>query len=60
MSDNDFPGSLEKWFLSLKETLETAYIKHEEPWKNSPAGFWHNRVLSLYSQLVASCELLKT
>ena len=28
-------GELARWFSSIKETLETAYIQHDEPWKQS-------------------------
>ena len=26
---------LNKWFHALKEELETAYLQHDEPWKQS-------------------------
>lgn len=35
---------MEEWFLSVKKTLEDAYLKHEEPWRQSgmsgPADRW--------------------
>ena len=29
------PGQLEKWFLSVRDTLESAYLKCEHPWQQS-------------------------
>jgi SAM-dependent methyltransferase len=54
LSNNDFPESLEEWFLSLKETLETAYLKHEEPWKQSGFSGPDDRWVSL-RKTVADC-----
>ncbi len=35
MSGDDLKRSTQEWFSSLKETLETTYLKHEEPWRQS-------------------------
>jgi len=38
------PEELSSWFDNLKETLENAYLSHEEPWRQSgmsgPEGRW--------------------
>jgi SAM-dependent methyltransferase len=46
--------STEHWFLSLEETLETAYLKHEEPWKQSGFSGPENRWISLRKP-IADC-----
>jgi SAM-dependent methyltransferase len=52
LSNNDFSESLEEWFLSLKETLENAYLKHEEPWKQSGFSGLEDRWVSLRRPVV--------
>ena len=54
MSNNDFPESLEEWFLSLRATLEEAYLKQEEPWKQSGFSGPEDRWVSLRKP-VADC-----
>ena len=54
MSSNDSIRSLEEWFSSLRMTLEEAYLKHEEPWKQSGFSGPEDRWVSL-RKLVADC-----
>ena len=45
---------MEEWFLSVKKTLEDAYLKHEEPWKQSGMSGPEDRWISLRKP-VADC-----
>jgi SAM-dependent methyltransferase len=44
----------EEWFLSVKQTLEDAYLKHEEPWRQSGMSGPLERWISLRKP-VADC-----
>ncbi|OGO40297.1 MAG: hypothetical protein A2147_02755 [Chloroflexi bacterium RBG_16_57_8] len=46
--------TLDDWFLSLKKTLEDAYLKHEEPWRQSGMSGPEERWISLRKP-VADC-----
>jgi SAM-dependent methyltransferase len=46
--------ALERWFSSLKDTLENAYIQHEEPWRQSGMSGPLERWVSLRKP-VAEC-----
>lgn len=54
LSNNDFTESLDEWFSSLRVTLEEAYLKHEEPWKQSGMSGPEDRWTSL-RRPVADC-----
>ncbi len=45
---------MDDWFVSLKKTLEAAYLKHEEPWKQSGMSGPLDRWVSL-RRPVADC-----
>jgi len=45
---------MDDWFLSLKKILEGAYLKHEEPWKQSGMSGPQDRWVSLRKP-VADC-----
>jgi SAM-dependent methyltransferase len=45
---------LEEWFLSVRETLEDAYLRHEEPWRQSGMSGPLERWVSL-RRPVADC-----
>ena len=45
---------MEEWFLSIKKTLEDAYLKHEEPWRQSGMSGPLERWISLRKP-VADC-----
>ena len=46
--------TLEEWFLSVRRTLENAYLQHEEPWKQSGMSGPLERWVSLRKP-VADC-----
>jgi SAM-dependent methyltransferase len=46
--------TLEEWFLSVRKTLENAYLQHEEPWKQSGMSGPLERWVSLRKP-VADC-----
>jgi SAM-dependent methyltransferase len=46
--------TLEEWFLSVRKTLENAYLHHEEPWKQSGMSGPLERWVSLRKP-VADC-----
>jgi SAM-dependent methyltransferase len=46
--------TLDDWFLSLKKTLEDAYLSHEEPWRQSGMSGPEERWISL-RRPVADC-----
>ena len=46
--------TLDDWFLSLKKTIEDAYLKHEEPWRQSGMSGPEERWISLRKP-VADC-----
>lgn len=46
--------NLEAWFLTIKETLEDAYLQHEEPWRQSGMSGPLERWVSLRKP-VADC-----
>jgi SAM-dependent methyltransferase len=54
MSDEMKPEDLNKWFENIRHVLETAYLSHAEPWKQSGMSGPEERWISLRKP-VADC-----
>jgi SAM-dependent methyltransferase len=52
--EKESDGSLEKWFLLLKKTLEDAYLSYEEPWRQSGMSGPEERWIALRKP-IAGC-----